>query len=198
MSTARHAGRTLLAWGFPAAVILATLVVAARSTSVSQTANHLVYDPFVHLDAKLNLVPTEVLLVYADDDLDERPDDYWQLVRRLRRLGAIGLGIVELDARVWSDDQLRRLARWKGLVVGELSVGSPSLPASVARGSIRLLQSPDGVHRRDAGSRAEPDRSSLAVQLAKSFGSESLCLPQGDFGVRFCGGAPHLTNSPSQ
>jgi hypothetical protein len=196
MSTARHVGRILSAWGFPVAVALAVIAALFEHTSVSQSINDLAYDRFVRLDSRLNRVPAHVLLVYADRELDERPDDYWQLLRQLRRLGAAGVGIAELDVRGWTPEQLQRLALWTGLAVGHVVGDERKLPDQLKRASLALVNSADGVYRRCGGLTGADGRASLVAQVAKSFGGESPAVPHGDFGVRFCGPAeslPHVS-----
>ncbi len=82
----RDIGRILSAWGVPVAVVLATIAVTLQNAWLIRSANHLVYDPFVRLDSRLSLIPADVLLVYAEVDLEQRPAEYWQLIRRLRQL----------------------------------------------------------------------------------------------------------------
>ena len=188
----RHVVRILSAWGFPAAVVLAVIAVGSQSTSVSQTANNLAYDPLVELDSKLSLIPADVLLVYAEAELERDPETYWQLIRRLHELGAAGLGILELDSRLWSPAQLQRLTRWKGLVVGHITGDPAQLPAGLTRSSIGLLRSQDGIYRQYAGSRTSEGIGSFATELARSYGGDSKVIPVRDFGVRFCGSAESL------
>ncbi len=195
MSTIRHVALRLSAWGCPLAVALTLLATLFDGTTLSRNANRFAYDRFVQWDARLSSRPAQVLLVYAESELERQPAVYLRLVQALRDLGGTGLGIAQLDARTWSARELEQLTERGDVVLGAIEHSDPSRPSELPRGSIELCHDADGVYRESFGL-GDVTRGSLPANLAARFGSDGLQVPAGRFGVSFHGGPeslPHVT-----
>jgi hypothetical protein len=195
MAMIRQFVRTLLAWQVHVAVIVTVLAWSSDRSLTMRVVNELVYDRFVQFDARLTFAPDNVLIVYADRELDRRPGEYLRLIDQLRELGAAGFGITQLSPADWTSNQWDQLLTRGDVILGDIRPQPSESSATEIPHSVDLPATPDGVHRHWR-THDENGRETFPFAVALRFCDTPLSLSHIEFGVSFRGGAeslPHVT-----